>query len=250
MASSTAAREAVVVHNQEPEGSEEREYRQIRFRRQAGSAEILLVRHGESAAARPGEPFPLIDGQGDPELHETGREQARRVAERLAGEDVAAIYVTPLRRTAETAAPLARRLGLDPVVETDLREVHLGEWEGGDFRRHVLEGHPIALRMIEEQRWDVIPGAEAADAFAARVRRAITRIAASHRDQSVVVFTHGGTIGQVLADASSSRPFTFAGSDNGSISHVVVTGERWTIRRFNDTAHLHPGFTTTPEPLT
>jgi probable phosphoglycerate mutase len=225
------------------------EYRQLQFRRPAGAAELLLVRHGESAASIPGVPQPMVDGQGDPELHADGHEQARRVAERLAGEDVAAIYVTPLRRTAETAAPLADRLGLRPIVEPDLREVYLGEWEG-DFRRHVVEGHPIALRMSAEQRWDVIPGAEPAAVFAARVRGAIERIAARHADQCVVVVSHGGTIGQILAEASSSRPFAFTGADNGSISHVVVDGDRWIVRRYNDTAHLHPGFTTRPEPLT
>ena len=230
--------------------SETREYRQLRFSRPPGATEILLVRHGESVAARPEAPFPLVDGQGDPELDANGHEQARRVAEQLAEEDIAAVYVTNLRRTAESAAPLARLLGLEPIVEADLREVHLGEWEGGEFRRHVMEGHPIALRMREEQRWDVIPGAEPTEKFSARVRAAIGRIAARHPEQCVAVFTHGGTIGQILAEASSSRPFAFSGSDNGAVSHLVVHGDRWMIRRYNDTGHLYPGFSRPPEPLT
>ena len=100
------------------------------------------------------------------------------------------------------------------------------------------EGHPIAVRVLEEQRWDVIPGAEPTEAFAARTRDAIERIAAAHRDQTVVVVSHGGTIGQVLSDATGSRPLAFAGADNGSISQLVVVGDRWLVRRFNDTAHL------------
>ena len=226
------------------------EYRQLRFTRPAGATELLLVRHGESAPARDGESFPLTDGHGDPELASVGHAQARLLAERLASEDIAAIYVSTLRRTAQTAAPLAERLGLDPVVEPGLREVHLGEWEGGAFRRHVLERHPLAVRMLEEQRWDVIPGAEPADAFAHRVRAAIAGIARRHPDQCVAVFTHGGVIGQVLADAAEARPFAFTGSDNASVSQLVVTGDRGIVRRYNDTAHLHLGFTTTPEPLT
>jgi 2,3-bisphosphoglycerate-dependent phosphoglycerate mutase len=160
------------------------------------------------------------------------------VAERLAGEPVAAIYVTPLRRTAQTAAPLARRLGLEPRTEPRLIEVNLGEWEGGLFRRRVLEGHPVAQRMLAEQRWDVIPGAEPAEALAARVREGIQAIAAAHPDETVVVVAHGGTIGQVLALATGSRPLAFTGADNGSLSEVVVLGEQWTVRRYNDTAHL------------
>jgi probable phosphoglycerate mutase len=230
--------------------AEAQEYRQHRFSRPPGATEIILVRHGESAPAREDTPFPAVDGHGDPPLHPAGKDQADKVAERLAVEDIDAIYVTNLQRTSQTAAPLAERLGLRPVVESDLREVYLGEWELGPFRKHVAEGHPIALRMSEEQRWDVIPGAERADDFAARVRAGISRIADRHPDQCVAVFTHGGVIGQVLADASSSQPFAFVGADNGSISHLVVDGARWTVRRFNDTTHLHPAFTTVSEPLT
>jgi probable phosphoglycerate mutase len=45
-------------------------------------------------------------------------------------------------------------------------------------------------------------------------------------------------IGQVLALASGSRPFAFVTADNGSISRIVVSGDRWIVRGFNDTAHL------------
>ena len=225
------------------------EFRQPRFSRPPGAAELLLVRHGESAPHRDGETFPLVDGQGDPPLDPVGEDQARRVGERLGHEDIAALYVTTLQRTAQTAAPLAERLGIEPVVESDLREVFLGEWEGGVFRKHVAEGHPIAVRMLEEQRWDVIPGAEPADAFAARVHRGVTRVAERHPDQCVVVFTHGGVIGHILATATGARPFAFL-SDNGSISHLVIDTDRWIVRRYNDTSHLHPGFTAAAEPLT
>jgi len=227
-----------------------KEYRQARFARPPGACEILLVRHGESEPARPDQPFPLLDGQGDPDLDPVGHAQAERVADRLAAEGIEAIYVSTLRRTSQTAAPLAARLGLEPRVERDLREVHLGEWEGGLFRKHVAERHPVALRIREEQRWDVVPGAEPADAFAARVQGVMFRIAVAHRDQTVAVFTHGGTIGQILAIAAQSRPFAFTGSDNGAISHLVVDGDLWIIRRYNDTAHLGLALTTLPEPLT
>lgn len=225
-------------------------YRQLRFRRPPGACELLLVRHGESAPACDDQPFPLVDGHGDPPLDPVGQEQAQRLADRLQHEDITAIYVTNLRRTAETAAPLAARLGLEPRIEPDLREVYLGEWEGGAFRKHVLEQHPLAQRMVLEERWDVIPGAEASEAFAQRVQGGVTRIAESHPDETVVVVSHGGVIGQILALATRSRPFAFAGSDNAGISQLVVTGDAWMVRRYNDTAHLGLALTTAPEPLT
>ena len=227
-----------------------RRFRQLRFEPPPGATELLLVRHGESEAAVEGIDFAFVDGQGDPELSELGQEQAERVCARLAGESVDAIYVSTMRRTAATAAPLAKALGLNPVVEPGIREVHLGMWEGGAFRKHLTEGHPIALRMEEEQRYDVIPGAEASEEFSARVRDAVGRIASAHPDQRVVVFTHGGVIGEVLARATGARPFAFTGSDNASISHVVVTPERTVLRRFNDTTHLDPRLTLQPAPLT
>lgn len=219
-------------------GPVETEYRQARFQPPSGATELFVVRHGESAPARPGEPFPLVDGHGDPELAPDGVTQAERVADRLAGERIDAIYVTTLRRTAQTAAPLVSRIGRTPVVNGDLREVFLGEWEGGVFRQHVAENHPLAVQMREEQRWDVIPGAESTEALGRRVRRGVEQIVAAHPGQRVAVFTHGGVIGQILAEATGSRPFAFIGADNASISRLVVTDGWWIVRGYNDTNHL------------
>ncbi|MEB3369108.1 histidine phosphatase family protein [Saccharopolyspora mangrovi] len=225
------------------------EYRQSSFAPPAGATDILLVRHGESAPAVLGKPFDLVGGQGDPELAPAGREHAERVGQRLSSERIDALYVTNLRRTTETAAPLASRLGLTPQVEKDLREVHLGEFEGGLFRQKVAQNDPVIQRMHAEGRWDVIPGAESSEALRERVVAAIERLATSHPDQRIAVFTHGGVIGEVLAIASGSLPLAFLGASNGSISQIVVTGERWIVRRFNDTAHLGGGLDQQPAAL-
>ncbi len=216
-------------------------YRQGPYQPPAGAAELVLVRHGQSQPFVQGALFPLVDGQGDPPLSEQGLVQASLVCARLAREPLAAIYVTTLRRTAQTAAPLAQELGVVPQVEADLREVHLGEWEGGLYRKMVADQHPIAQRMLAQERWDVIPGAESAAALRDRVRAAIGRVAAAHPGQRVAVFTHGGIIGQAMAIAAASRPFAFTGADNASISRLVITTDRWIVRCFNDTAHLPAG---------
>jgi probable phosphoglycerate mutase len=104
--------------------------------------------------------------------------------------------------------------------------------------------------MFTAQRWDVIPGAESTEAFGDRIRSALVGIAAAHPDHRVAVFTHGGVIGQVVAMATGSQPFAFIDADNGSITQLVIHGDRWIIRRFNDTAHLHPRFSMRAEPLT
>lgn len=231
--------------------TEPRQFRQYRFTTPPGGCEILLVRHGESSPYREGVPHPLVDGQGDPPLDPAGEEQARRTADRLisTGERIDAIYVTTMQRTRQTAAPLASRLGLEPIVEPRLREVHLGEWEGGEFRRRVADDDPIARRMWEQGRWDVIPGAEPSERFTERVRAGIAAIAAAHTDGVVVAVIHGGVIGQIMALATGASPMAFSGPDNASISHLVVVKDRKIVRCYNDTSHLSPTFTTVPEPI-
>ena len=218
------------------------EYRQPRFAPPPGATQILLVRHGESRAATVDDPFPLVDGHGDPELHPNGRQQAQLVGERLKGLPIAAVYVTNLRRTRETAAPLCAHLGLEPIVEADLREVFLGEWEGGLMRIKAAQNDPIMQRVRAEQRWDVIPGAESNAALSERIGRGLQLIAARHPDQLVVAVVHGGVIARILAMATGAEPFAFTGADNASISHIVMTGKTILVRQFNDCSHLTQSF--------
>lgn len=217
--------------------------RQYRFAPPPGATTIVLVRHGETMAEHPDRPFPLLDGQGDPDLAPDGREQARLVGERLAaehrsGKQIDAVYVSSLRRTHQTAEPLLDALELTHVAVPELREVFLGEWEQ-QFRARIAAQDPIAVQMFTEERWDVIPGAESHDTLGQRLRIGVEQIASAHPDGRVVAVVHGGVIGHLLSMATGSTPFAFVGADNGSISELVVQGDgRWRVRRFNDVAHL------------
>jgi probable phosphoglycerate mutase len=217
-----------------------RRFSQTPFQGPAGSTELYLVRHGASADAVEGTDFELLEGWGNPPLSEIGQQQAELVCARLSQIHFDALYVTPLQRTMETAAPLIRATGLEPVVEPDLREVFLGEWEGGLFRQKVADGDPVAQQMMREERWDLVPGSETTETFTGRVRGAIDRIFAAHPGRRVVAFSHGGTIGQVLSEATGARPLAFLMSDNAAIARLILTPERWILRCFNDTAHLLP----------
>lgn len=214
---------------------------QLLFQPESGACQVLLIRHGQSAPFVPGRPFPLVDGHGDPPLTELGHHQAELLANRLVHEPISAIYVTTLTRTHQTAAPLAARLGLDPVVEPDLREVFLGEGEGGLFRQMASENHPAVLAMRARREWGEVPGAETNAQVRARTVGAIERIAAAHPDSMVAVVCHGGVIGAIVGHAVGAAPFTFHGARHTSISHLVVNpeghDERYVLRSFNDGAH-------------
>jgi probable phosphoglycerate mutase len=219
-------------------------YSQHVFELPPGATEVVLIRHGASADAIPGQPFPLSDGHGDPPLSPVGEQQARAVAERLGGEPLAGLFVTGLARTVQTAAPLAERLGgVEPEVVPELREVMLGDWEGGEFRIRVHDRDPLAMRALAEERWDVIPGAESMDGLAARVRAGVLSIVERvGPDASAAAVVHGGVIGELCRQATGSRPFAFIHADNCSLSRLVVLGDgRWVLRSFNDVAHLNGG---------
>ena len=218
--------------------TEVRQFEQQRWQRPPGAAEILMVRHGASQAFVPGEPFPMLGTQGNPPLAPNGHTQAAMAARRLVTEPIGALYVTSLQRTQQTFDPLAQQLGMTPTVEPDLREVALGEWDGGRIRQYAAENHPLYVKLHTERRWDVIPGAETNEQLTRRCMTALDRIADTHPDQLVAACVHGGVIGAVLAHIVGASPFSFGGADNCSISQIVRCDGEWMMRRFNDCSHL------------
>jgi len=220
-----------------------RSHPQHDYSRPPKAIEIVLVRHGASQAAVEGQPFELLEGQADPPLSPAGELQARAVAARLRDEPLEALYITSLCRTAQTAAPLAALTGLEPVVVPELREVHLGELDGGAFRIAVHAGDPRVAEVFAQQRWDVIEGAERMEDLAGRTRAGIDRIvAATTAGATVAAVVHGGVIGELCRQASDSRPFAFTHADNGSLTRLIVFPDgRWWLRSFNETEHLRAG---------
>ena len=201
--------------------------------------EIILVRHGSSDASKAEKS--TFDNRvlADSPLMPQGHEQAQALAERLRHEPISRIFITQLKRTRQTAAPLASLLGIDPIVVAELREAHLGDYEH-DFPARSAAGDPLIKRMLVEETWDMIPNAEPVAAFRARVRAGIDSILAQLEPGAVAAaFTHGGTIGEICRQASGCRPMAFIGAENGSVSRLVVYGDRrWSVRCFNDVSHL------------
>lgn len=162
------------------------------------------------------------------------------MAARLGQEEIDALVVTPLRRTAETVAPLAASLGREPVVVDELREIDLGDW-GGRLNEVVGDTSDSVLRRVfTEERWDVIPNAERMEDFAARVDVGLGLAAAQAPvGGRVVAIVHGGVIAEACRQATLSRPFAFLHVDNGSLTRLFRLGDGGSVLHgFNDVAHL------------
>ena len=205
----------------------------------AGAQELILVRHG-SVTQPPGGDGPPIGRQNDPPLDERGRHQAAAVAVRLEEEPIAAVFVTNLRRTVETAAPLIAVRGEEPTVLEDLREVELGDWEHGELMRRAAADDPHFQRVMREQSWELIPNAETAAAFAQRVGRGLLAAAAASGPDSVAVaYTHSAVIAEACRQVTGSEPFAFLAVSNCSLTRLVhMPDGRWVLVAFNETAHL------------
>jgi probable phosphoglycerate mutase len=214
-------------------------YGQHPMRVPVDATEILLVRHGATIAWTAQQQFPVTGRHGDPPLSPIGRRQAELVADRLGGESATRVYVTPLRRTHETAAPLLGALGVEAIQIDELIEVHLGEWERGEYRMRMSTGDPVALRALRQERWGLIPNAEPDADFQERVRRGVLRIVADGGPGTAIAVLHAAVIAEILRAATGSRPFAFLAVDNASISRLVVHADgRWQLRAFNDVTHL------------
>ncbi len=203
-----------------------------------GAREVILVRHG---SCDPPAADGLIGGRSDPPLNARGRDEAAAVGERLAHEPVAAIRISHLRRTAETAAGVAAAHGIDPVVDEDLGEIYLGEWEGHGIASRGASGDPELARVFAEQRWDLIPGCENLGDFAARTRRGIEAAADAGADgEVVVVVTHAASIAEFLRQITGASAFAFLHNTNGSVSRAIrMPDRRWILSLFNDISHVH-----------
>jgi probable phosphoglycerate mutase len=202
-----------------------------------GATELLLIRHG-SMSLKPNQPPPDGDqNQGGP-LSAIGRVQAEAIAGRLADERVQ-VFSSPLRRTLETARPLAERLGVETITVEGLREVRLGDWEGAAATQLHDPDNPITAALFANERWDAIPNAEDPETFAQRVRSAIEHVIELAEHGTAAAFTHGGVVAEVCHQATSSRAFAFIGCENASITRLLVFSDgTWMLRGFNDVSHL------------
>ncbi|WP_245607030.1 histidine phosphatase family protein [Pseudonocardia spinosispora] len=148
--------------------------------------ELTLVRHGRSvwhAGNR-------YAGVSDVHLDRTGHEQAARLAEWAARHPHDAVICSPLRRSADTAAPIAEALGMPAEVEPDLREMDFGEAEGYTLAELRVRSPLAAAAFVTDPVHYAFPGSEHPKAVAERVQGVLRRLARRYPGGSVLVVGH------------------------------------------------------------
>ena len=197
---------------------------------------LILLRHGRSSANAAGV---LAGRTPGVELDESGRTQAARLVERLAGVPLAEVVCSPALRCEQTVAPLLADRGLTLTTEEGLAEVDYGSWTnralkdlGKEPLWRVVQAHPSAA---------VFPDGEGLAGMQARavaaIRRHDARITAAHGPRSVwLACSHGDVIKSILADALASHLDNFQRIvvDPCSISVVQYTETRPFVVRVND----------------
>jgi len=186
--------------------------------------EVVLVRHGETEWTISGR----HTGRSDIPLTDAGRQEARRLAVRLAARPCALVLSSPSARALETA----RLAGFDDRVVTS---VDVAEWDYGDY-----EGRTTADVHAERPDWslwrDGCPGGEDATQVGARADRVIAAVRAV--DGDAIVFSHGHFLRVFAARWVELAPADGARFALDPASVSVLGWERATpvFRRWNDTA--------------
>jgi broad specificity phosphatase PhoE len=159
----------------------------------AGEVPVHLARHGRTHYNAE----PRFQGQLDNPLDDTGRAQARALADVVARREWAALYASPLARAAETAAIVAERIGLQPVHDRRFAETDAGDWTDRPFAEIDAEDPEGLARFLSHDPTWRFPGGESFEEQRERVRAALEDVQAGPLPALVVC--HGMTIRVALA---------------------------------------------------
>ncbi|MDB4976329.1 MAG: pspA [Myxococcaceae bacterium] len=206
---------------------------------QTATTRVLLVRHGATQLSAEDK----FAGDIGVDLSEEGRAQVQKLAERLAGEDIGAIYASPLGRTLETASILAEPHKL-PIVQRDaLREIRHGRWEGLT-RTEVEQRFATEYTNWESDPFTFAPeGGESGVSVLARALPALREIVVAHPGQTVLVVSHKATIRIIISSllGFDARGYRDRLDQSPACLNVLDFKDptRARLMLFNDTSHYH-----------
>jgi broad specificity phosphatase PhoE len=198
---------------------------------------VFMVRHGATVVSAEDR----FAGATDVELSDEGREQTRRLAERLNREKIAAIYASPLGRTFETAKILAAPHGLEVQTRDGLREISHGHWEQMT-RREVEEKFPEEAAEWEKDPYTFAPpGGESGLAVTARALPVLIELVREYPGKNILVVSHKATIRLLLSSLLGFDPRRYRDNLDQKPAALNIVDFRDPTRArltlFNDTSH-------------
>jgi broad specificity phosphatase PhoE len=198
---------------------------------------VFMVRHGETVLSAEDR----FAGATDVALSDKGREQTRRLAERLGREKIAAIYASPLGRTVETAQILAAPHELDVQTRDGFREINHGRWEQMT-RKEVEQKFPEEAAEWEKDPYTFAPlGGESGLAVTARALPALIEIVRTHPGENILVVSHKATIRLLLSSLLGFDPRRYRDNLDQKPAALNIVDFRDTtharLTLFNDTSH-------------
>ena len=189
---------------------------------------ILLIRHGQTDWNIEGR----WQGHLDIPLNASGLEQAQALAAHLKDQPITAIYSSDLLRARQTAAPIAKALGLTVQADARLRELNLGSFQGMTNAEISSQYPEQAARMREDYLGFPFPKGESRRTMQQRALAAFREIAAKEPGQEIAIVSHGGTIRVLLMALFEQRDDVRRISlYNTSISTIEMDGRKRFISR-------------------
>jgi broad specificity phosphatase PhoE len=208
---------------------------------------VFMVRHGATVLSAEDR----FAGATDVALSDEGREQTRRLADRLSHEKIMAIYASPLGRTVETASILAAPHKLEVQARDGFREINHGRWEQMT-RREVEEKFPEEAAEWEKDPYTFAPlGGESGLAVTARALPALIELVRSHPGENILVVSHKATIRLLLSSLLGFDPRRYRDNLDQKPAALNIVDFRDATRArltlFNDTSHYDKAGSAIPE---
>jgi broad specificity phosphatase PhoE len=208
---------------------------------------VFMVRHGATVLSAEDR----FAGATDVELSDEGREQTRRLAERLSHEKIIAVYASPLGRTVETAQILAAPHKLELQKRDGLREINHGRWEGMT-RREVEEKFPEEAAEWEKDPYTFAPlGGESGLAVTARALPVLIELVRKHPGENFLLVSHKATIRLLLSSLLGFDPRRYRDNLDQKPAALNIVDFRDATRArlslFNDTSHYDKAGQAIPE---
>jgi broad specificity phosphatase PhoE len=158
--------------------------------------ELICVRHGRTAWNAE----LRFQGQTNVPLDDEGRTQARMLALQLRATELDAAISSDLDRCVETAKIILREHpGVTLRLDSDLREMNFGEWEGLTWAQIVKSDPKLAVDGFSRPKLYAPPGGEVFEGVLARAARVVTRVREeSPAGSRVLLVTHAGVLHALL----------------------------------------------------